>query len=322
MFYTTEHGVLTSLNCDIQPNTDVSGIGIRCALYIQAIFSLLLVFKIRTSTEIVFNNVSLQVAAIGLIAAAYFDETIDVPHTIMVSHLSVMMSSCRATVSSCSLGALRSSGKLSQAIFTIYLLDIIFCPIIMVFNYVVWNVIRRAQTQNDLCPSGLGQLVFFGTESEIGVSSFASKAAFAFVIVNITLEGSRYVAECGRIWQWSRHNTDTVTRPIGFDPRLWWLWTLLSSRFEGWDWKERCRQVAILSLCHKLCIWIYTLWTIEKMVEVNNINSEDLQWSFGQIFALTNMLALLVFLCSRYWKFIRLISTFPSGCLMSQSGHK
>jgi hypothetical protein len=81
MFYTFDNGALVSVNCDPQPNQDVSGIGVRIALYLQALFSILLGFGEKSATDVILTNISLQVAGLSLIQAAYFDPSIDIPHT-------------------------------------------------------------------------------------------------------------------------------------------------------------------------------------------------------------------------------------------------
>src|SRR5271163_2445919 len=97
MFYNFDNGALVSVNCETQPNPDISGIGVRIALYLQALFSILLGFRQTSATDVILTNFSLQVAGLSLIQAAYFDSSIDVPHTIIVSHFAVMMSACRCT---------------------------------------------------------------------------------------------------------------------------------------------------------------------------------------------------------------------------------
>lgn len=75
MFYTIENGSFTTVNCAIQPNPDVSGIGIRIAFYLQAFCSIIQIWNVTQSspTDIVLTNLSLQVAGLSLIVAAYFD---------------------------------------------------------------------------------------------------------------------------------------------------------------------------------------------------------------------------------------------------------
>jgi len=138
MFYTIENGSFTTVNCAIQPNPDVSGIGIRIAFYLQAFCSIIQIWNVTQSspTDIVLTNLSLQVAGLSLIVAAYFDGTIDVRHTIIASHLAVMMSVCRSTSNGLRLSFLRSR-RVLQTLVGIMVLDLLHRPFILWFN---WNI--------------------------------------------------------------------------------------------------------------------------------------------------------------------------------------
>src|SRR5579859_6528148 len=108
MFYTSDDGVLSHVNCDPQANPDISGIGVRTSLYLQALFSILLSLGETTSNGIIGTNIALQVTTLSLIIAAYFDPEIDVPHTIMVTHYVMMASMSRITANDLNFHYLRT----------------------------------------------------------------------------------------------------------------------------------------------------------------------------------------------------------------------
>jgi hypothetical protein len=92
------NGISIRVNCPVVTlDSDVLGIGVRGALYIQAaILILLTLFEIRPE-DVFFSTLSIQVTSAALIGAAYFDRTIDVPHTLGASQFSVLFSACRIT---------------------------------------------------------------------------------------------------------------------------------------------------------------------------------------------------------------------------------
>jgi hypothetical protein len=316
MFYNFDNGALVSVNCDPQPNPDVSGIGVRIALYLQALFSILLGFGEKSATDVILTNISLQVAGLSLIQAAYFDPSIDIPHTIIVSHFAVMMSACRSTSNAFSIRFLRSREGI-KTVSLVWILDLVFRPFLLAFNLVLWNQILELQRQDVFCSQGSGQWVFFITVSEIAVPSATSRAALAFVLLDTVWEALRFIAEIARvgIWFWQKESRLKMARQIGFDPRIWWVksgLSILRKRNLGWDWEVVFVWVPRFTWCYKILTCFYVVWSVERMIWVNGLSGAEAGWSFGQKFALVNMLALSAVVCNHY----RVLSTdFPkAGC--------
>ena len=125
MFYTIDNGVLTRVNCEPQANPDVSGVGVRTSLYLQALLSILLSLGETSSKTIIATNIAVQVTTLSLIMAACFDPEIDAPHTIMVTHYVTMASMIRITSNDFALRYLRTKDGL-RAVTVIWLMDMVF----------------------------------------------------------------------------------------------------------------------------------------------------------------------------------------------------
>jgi hypothetical protein len=245
-----------------------------------------------------------QVAALSLIQAAYFDPSIDIPHTIIVSHFAVMMSACRSTSNSFSIRFLRSR-KGIKTVSTVWILDLVFRPILLAFNLVIWSQIRRLQRQDVFCSQGSGQWVFFVTVPEIAVPSATSRAALAFVLLDTIWEALRFIAEIARlgIWFWQKESRLKMARQIGFDPRIWWVksgLSILLKRNLDWDWEVVFVWVPRFTWCYKILTCFYVVWSVERMIWVNGLSGVEAGWTFGQKFALVNMLALSAVVCNHY----------------------
>src|SRR5947207_15672857 len=91
------NGTTITINCVVQPNSDVSGIGIRGAFYMQAAIMIFLHFFQIRPKDIFFSNLSIQVTSAALIGAVYFDSTVDVTHTLVASQFAILFSCCRFT---------------------------------------------------------------------------------------------------------------------------------------------------------------------------------------------------------------------------------
>jgi hypothetical protein len=281
----------------------VSGIGVRCALYLQALFALLLLCAKRSPREIIFANVSLQVTALSLLAGAYFSQQIDVAHTLMVSHFAMMLSACRASSDPVSMMWLKSRQRFPM-LSTLLFLDMLFRPIVLAFNWSIWIVIRQLHWRRKyLCNAGAGYWVFIGEANTITDETVASSAAFCFVIIDIVWELTRLVAEGARWlkWNWNGENRSPLA---AFDARVWWLRGMVGhGREQSGD-----LITDLLIFCdifvYRIWTWIYVIITVERMIVVNNIAAEKGGWTFQLIFAFVNMLALFVVLCFQYWTWI------------------
>jgi hypothetical protein len=73
MFYNYRY---LQINCQVVPNTDVSGVDVRWALFIQAFTTIILSLE---PLEIFMTNTSTQGTSLALIAATFFDLSVDVP---------------------------------------------------------------------------------------------------------------------------------------------------------------------------------------------------------------------------------------------------
>jgi hypothetical protein len=81
MFTSTVNGV-TQVNCAVQPDSDISGIGVRWAFYLQALSAILLNLRAKSPSDIYLIDVTLLISSITFIAGTLFDPSIDVVHAI------------------------------------------------------------------------------------------------------------------------------------------------------------------------------------------------------------------------------------------------
>lgn len=307
MFYNAGGDGVTTVNCAVQPNVDVSGIGIRCAFYLQAIFSIVLSTGKNLPKDLFLANLSLLSTSLSIIAGVYFDSTIDVVHTIMASHLAVMLSACTTPASAYPSRVLQASEALKATIGVI-LLDLFFRPFLLAFNLAVWSNIRHLQ-QNTLCPDGAGLWVFLGGEVDrIDVSTLASAAAFTFVVCDAVWGGMHMIAETSRLWLLSRQQFDRrqVLYEIRIPPLIWWASKEPRlKRFRRIFDIRYSRASVYFSLFLKIATCMYVLSIMERMVGVNNLRNSNPQWTFGQVFAITNSLAMFALVCKRNLKLPR-----------------
>ena len=305
MFY-SYNGSDIHVNCVTSPNSDVSGIGVRGALYLQAAMMIILSMLKQRPSDILFSNLSSQTTALALICATYFDPKVDVPHTLVASHFSILFSTCRISSYDILPSTLRSrtAYKISSRLWA---LDIVFRTILVLFNYHVWSTILAIQKDNPVCPEGFGEWAFWAIKLEVKDPSFATRFAYIYTIWDLVWEGFRYISGASRYGYHGKDSFNALKSQIRFDPRYWFLRRMRiilcqtsetqTSRSNtpsaGHIWMSR------LQLVRKALFWLYIVVNIELTIRANNLIAEN-QWTFGQIFSIVNMIGLFGILMAHF----------------------
>jgi len=171
--------------------------------------------------------------------------------------------------------------------------EVLFCPILAVFNILLWRGVRAIQTENT-CPNGAGHWVLFGGVKPIGVSTGAPSITVLTVAI---LMGSWQIisalATAARlaiaIWDHEKTLPQDIARGSQFHPVFWWLEKRRRKEHVPLDPGTRwvvCIGIRVL----QLAIVTYGIITVERTAAVNGIESSENHWGFGQIAAMFNLL--------------------------------
>jgi hypothetical protein len=288
MFASTVNGV-TQVNCAVQPDSDVSGIGVRSAFYFQALFAILLNLFAKSPSDIYLIDVSLLISSITFIAGTLFDSSIDVVHALIAGHFAVMLAEARTPSFIWPVAVLVKRGG-KTALLRMEAVEAVFRLILAIFNILLWSNLRAIQTQNE-CPNGAGDWVFFGGVNPVGASTTASIAVFKLVILMGIWQIVGAVATVARLWMWNHENTllRDIARGSQFLPVLWWMAKLC--RTEPILVPRRIRWVIFIGTrFFQLAIVGYGIINVEHTVAVNGIESSENEWGIGQIAAMVNLL--------------------------------
>jgi hypothetical protein len=312
MFTSTVNGV-TQVNCAVQPDSDVSGIGVRSAFYLQALFAILLNFFAKSPSDIYLIDVSLLISSITFIAGTLFDSSIDIVHALIAGHFAVMLAEARTPSFIWPVAALVKRGG-KTALLRMEAVEAIFRPVLAIFNILLWSNLQAIQTQNE-CPNGAGDWVFFGRVNPVGVSTAASIAVFKFVILWGTWQIISAVATAARIWMWNHEKSlpKDIVRGSQFHPVIWWMAKLRRRERVLLPRQSRWMTCIVVRL-FQLAVVEYGIITVERTVAANaGIESSEHQWQFGQIAAMVNLLATAVLVSYRLLRsFSLLVSSSPN----------
>lgn len=299
------NGTVTHVNCKIVPNSDVSGVGVRGALYLQAALMIFLSFLKQSPQDILFSNISLQTTSLALICASYFDPNVDIPHTLVASEFSILFSTCRISsydLLPSSLGS-RAAFKTSSRL---WLLDIFFRTCLVLFNYHIWSAITKFQRDSAICPDGFGRWVFFSITVDLKVPTLATRFAFTYCIFDLVWEGFRYVSGAARYWYHEGLGFTALRNQIRIDPRYWLLHQIyfhldcrsLSSN-DNYNNSRPYSLMAYYQCIRKILVWLYIVINVEMTISRNGLTGES-YWTFGQIFSMVNMFSLASVLLSHF----------------------
>jgi hypothetical protein len=289
MFTTTTTDGVTHINCAVRPDSDISGIGVRHAYYLQALFSIFLNIAAQWPSDIYLIDVSLLVSSITFIAGTLFSPTIDAVHAILAAHFALMLAEARTPTFLWPVAALTKKGG-KMASLRMEVVEILFRPVLVGFNIVLWKALRKLRNS---CPNGAGFWVFFGHVSPVGVSTTASFLAFAFILIMSCWQLIQVIASVGRLWRWYRDKAlpQQVVRGRQFPALVWWYLTL---KMRGWEEPLLDRKFWWIGFCitrlAQLFVVGYVIITVEWMLIVNGIQTSENQWEFGQIAAMANLL--------------------------------
>jgi len=292
MFY-NYNGTL-QINCQVIPNTDVSGVGVRWALFLQAFTAIVLSALALGPSEILMTNISTQGTSLALIAATYFDPTVDVVHAIVASQFAVLLSSCRITTFDIptSFPRIRCSMKL---ISRLQVWDFVCRTSLLYFNTRIWFNVLKMQA-NKLCPTSAGTWSLLWQKFDLTDQSGASSFAFAYCIIDIAWEALRYSSV---IVEKCRLDHSRAISSKSWDPRIRVITALagpckiLKTRL------ELSRIVRPISVFYKSCTLVCVTVNILQSVHDNDLTGEN-YWTFGQIFTMASMVGTIAALVSHF----------------------
>jgi hypothetical protein len=89
--FTSTVNCVAQVNCTVQPDSDVSGIGVCSTFYLQALLVILLNIFAKCPSDIYLIDASLLISSITFIAGTLFDPSIDVVHALIAGQFVVML---------------------------------------------------------------------------------------------------------------------------------------------------------------------------------------------------------------------------------------
>jgi hypothetical protein len=295
MFYQRASGSFTRVNCEVEANSDVSGIGVRGAFYAQAFFSILVLLFGIPPEAVLLSNFALQVSSMALIISAWLDNKIDVPHTIIASQFAVLLSACRVTSYDIPTGPHRL-----KVMAQIWLLDLVCRPPLLAFNILIWSAIRGLQRDRTQCPEGFGRWIFF-SNLDLRQQSPYSTFALVYSWLDCAWEISRFVSEAIRAFWFPTdpgpETTASQLQPLQDDPRFWLLSKIFRYRHRN---NPQMKWFFRLSMAHKIILMAFTITTVELSIQTNRLDTGENNWTFGQTFVLINAGAMLAAVISGY----------------------
>src|SRR5579859_6385712 len=305
---------------DIAPNPDVSGIGVRRTIYVQALLNQLVAMGHRTYREAIAINAANAVAMCAIAVASAYILHPDWVHLLIIYHFLLLISFSGITYNTVRPSFRQKTAEFGRLIERLCIIDMFAFPLCFIISAVLWIGIMVDRHQKRFYPvvaCNFGKYVMFGQVVDLESSNwFLVAMGFGLfwiawsVFSMVTSTIMRFVelrkARRAVVRYYGPHPpseqrsfpADCEVRVTGDYVSAWiWQWseTVFGDGIKVYQWKVGFREVIIIT---RLLFWLYLVVTNEQLITVNNLQDENI-YTFGQIFPLI----LLVIPISELWKY-------------------
>lgn len=308
---------LYAVDESIIPNPDISGIGNRITIYVQAALNNIIALSEHTKDEAVAVNTANSLAIFALTFASGYVDRPDWPHLIIIYHFILMISFSSVSYLSIPPG-LRSSSDFIPLLERLTAIDIIAMPFFLAVTLVLWIGIPLARRRLYQLPKALrfdclfGNWVFFGKSVNLQTTRLIWVAVTWAAIVVAWVVFSKFIDAIGRRDALKRAQKVVAANPTAPDIGLIlaeakigsdgdhcsaWIWhRLIGERFviRGFEFRLRGFRVGFrgirftfrkLVFLWRLCIWVYLIADTEQIILANDLTDEN-TLTYGQVFPL------------------------------------
>ena len=309
---------------NIIPNPDISGIGVRYAIYAQSLLNHFVALSEHDSEQAIAINVVNTIALSAIAVASGYAEVPDWPHLIIIYHFVLLIYFSNITYNTIP-SELRQSEKFGPLMERLTVLELFANPLFIIITSALWIGLilsrkRKAQFPRTECTFGnwvvLGRTVDLGTSQWVYVGLAIGMfwiAVYLFATTINTLARRKTV----------RKVKDAVHRTYGPDPPVAQRQLpedcnvrITGDCLSALVWKRAPQFLrdgyriwpVTLSLRFFTFLWRFGLWLYlvienEALIPANNLYDEN-TWTYGQMSALILLIVptgVLWDMCYRQW---------------------
>ena len=315
---------LAAIEGSLQPNQDISGIGVRVTIYVQALMNNFVAFTIRNADEAMsVNGWNLVVIAIITLSSG-FTARPDWPHFIILYYYILLIQHSGVTYNTPT-RTFRGSPTFGPLMEYLSILDLIMMPFFIMASGSLWLGIFLARARPSQTECDFGNWVLFGKvvdlkdgilvivgciSAAILVASYILWALFDIICrAAVVRKISDAVASSNDKSSPNRLPPEANFEVTG-DYHSAWIWRqarLVGDRLCGFNIEVRHVVIA-----WRLFLWLYLVVSTEQIIAVNGFSDENtLTW--GQKYAML----LLIIPFAILWN--RCYHTFPKFAMFFDS---
>ena len=283
----------------IQPDPDVSGIGVRVAIYMQVILNNLAALHEHNLEEAIWINGNNAVAVAAISLATGNLSRPDWPHALLLYHFVLLISSSNISYNTIS-NKLRQTSSFNPLIERLSVIQLVLMPFFVKLTLGVWIGIlvdRRVQRYYPTINCRFGSWVInldIKSSPLIFIGAACGFVTVAWLLLSTTFDMKK------------RLNAYEKLKIMGNDPEtdrlqkakiLWvgdyvspWIREQLEriirriSAAVGRSKNRPLCTVRQLTFAWRFCVWIIFMISIEGIISANGLKGQENTWSYGQTF--------------------------------------
>ena len=283
---------LSAVEGALQPNQDISGIGVRLTIYVQALMNNFVAFTMRTADEAISVN-TLNLIVIATIAlSSGFTTHPDWPHLIILYHYLLLIQHSGVTYNTPT-RAFRKSPTFGPLMEHLTILDLIAMPFFIMLSGSLWLGIFLTRGRSAQSDCDFGSWIFFGYTVNLKegrlviVGCILAAILVAFYILWCLFDMICRTMVVGKI-------SDIISSggkssPARLAPEV----KVTGDYLSAWFWRQTETMGGILCgyrveircvvMVWRTFLWLYLVVTTEQIIAVNGFGEEN-SLTYGQTY--------------------------------------
>ena len=287
---------LSAIEGSLQPNQDISGIGVRVTIYIQALMNNFVAFTMRTADEAISVN-TLNLVVIATIAlSSGFTTHPDWPHLIILYHYILLIQHSGVTYNTPT-KTFRKSPTFGSLMEHITVLDLIALPFFIMISGSLWLGIFLTRGRSAQSDCDFGSWILFGYAVDLRKGSLVIVGCIlAALLVTCYILWCLFDMTCRaavvrRINDVVSSNAESssgrLVPEVDFDVTgdylSAWIWRkteIIGAKLCGY-----CVDIRYVVLVWRAFLWFYLVITTEQIIAANGFVEEN-SLTYGQSYTI------------------------------------
>ena len=307
---------LAAIEGPLQANQDISGIGVRITIYVQAFINNILAFTVRNAEEAISINTLNLVVIATISLSSGFSQRPDWPHLVILYHYILLIQHSGVTYNTAQ-RPFRASPRFGSVMEHLSVLDLIVMPFFVMISGSLWLGLFLARERFAETECEFGNWVLFGQVVDMKKGTLIVVGyACAALLVGSSILSSIFDMTCRAAAVkrtieavYSYYGDDRASSPRPLPPKA--NIEVTGDYHSAWIWRQAERLGVELFgskigmrgiiICWRIFVWLYVIVTTEQIIAMNGFAEENLL-TYGQTFAVILLIIPFAILWTRCYR--------------------